>query len=329
MKYLRRLSRNWLLAGMLLAAAIIAILGPTTSERIRGAANSVLAPFGDGGMYLTTSLRQQAGYLGRRAISPVEARRLAEKIEELRGRTRVLEGEIARLLQEKELLGRLYGQMPYEQWEFIPARVVGADALPYGDTLVLNAGRKQGAVPGAAVTIRRLLTDRSKALPPGLATISSAATLVGRILDASAFTARLQLVTDKDFSIRAKILRVLDPDNPRMITATGAEAQETLLTPSNNPLIDVLATGDGAGGLVVEDVYAHEQVRPGDWLVTAGDDAFLPVQVYIGKVAEVTDDAKRRGLFVSLRVEPQADLAGLWRVYVVLPLAAGQQEVTP
>jgi len=215
----------------------------------------------------------------------------------------------------------LYGAIPYAQWELIPAVVVGRESLPYGRTRLLNAGLSQGAAVGAGVTTRRLLTDRSKRLPRNVATISATA-LVGRVIDAGRFTARLQTVTDPGFEVAAKIRRVIDPANPRKITVTAGGAGEQVLTPANNVRIPVQARGDGRGKMLVRDVNAYHNIRPGDLLVAAGDDAFLPVQARIGKVVEVIDDPRRRGLFVSLRVAPSADLAALREVYIVVPATA-------
>jgi len=310
-------------AGLLAAAAVLALLGPGFSAHLRSLTSYVLAPLGDTGMYLATSIESRVGRLGRRAVSPAEVRRLLAANEELKARLNAVEGELARLIRRRRTMRALYGAIPYAQWELIPALVVGRDSLSYGQTRLLNVGRSDGAALGAGVTTRRLLTDRSKRLPQNVATISATA-LVGRVMDAGRFTARLQTVTDPAFEVPAKIRRVIDPSNPRKITVTVGGAGLQVLTPANNVRIPVLARGDGRGGLIVRDVNAYHNIRPGDLLVTAGDDAFLPVQVRIGKVVEVIDDPRRRGLFVSLRVAPSANLSTLREVYIVVPATASQ-----
>ncbi len=318
MKLLGKFTRHWVLAGMLVGAVIFALLGPDVSARVRRVANSVLTPFGDVGMYMTTAFKTHSG-LGREVMSPAEIRRLKEVNKELQGRLRAVEGELERLIRRQSALRDLYARIPYAQWELIPARVVAADSLPYGQMRVLNVGKYRGAVTGVLVTTRRALTDRSKALPRGLAVMSTAA-LVGEVVDAGRFTAQLRLITDQGFRISARIRR--DLGIARKITVTDGPAEAQPLTRANNRLIDVQAVGSGAGGLIVKDVNAYHNIVRGDWLETSGEDASLPVRIPIGRVVEVIDDPQRTGLFVSLRIEPFVDLPALREVYIVVPAGA-------
>jgi len=313
---------SWVLTAMLAAAGLCALLGPGFSGRLRSAVGSVLAPLGDGGMYLATSVESRGETIGQRGLSPQEARRLADTNDRLRRSLATLEAENARLIGERGELSRLYGAIPYGQWELVPARVVAADSLPYGRSRLINAGRSRGAAADEAVTTRSLLTDRSKALPPNLAAITGSA-LAGRIVEAGAFTARLQLVIDRGFRTRARVHRAVD--GRRITVMEGGLATEQPLSGDRNRAIPVEARGDGTA-LLVEDVNAYHAIAPGDWLMTPGDDAFLPAQVPIGRVIEVIDDPKRRGLFVSLRVEPAADLDILREVYLVVPATTSAGE---
>ena len=180
-----------MLAGLLAAAGGCSLLGPGFSAWLRGLVGPVLAPLGEGGMYLTTTIERRTERLGQRAVSPGEAQRLMESNAELERRLTAAEGEWARLLAQQQQMQRLYGVIPYGQWELIPARVVAVDSLPYGQTRLLNVGRSRGAAPGESVTTRRLLTDRSKRLPAGVAAIAASA-LAGRIVEAGPFTAQMQ-----------------------------------------------------------------------------------------------------------------------------------------
>lgn len=350
-----RPSKKLLLACLLTAAVVSSLLGPDVSGWLRSATGFVITPFGDAGMYLATSLNRKVGTFGRRAVSSVEADRLAEENARLRRRLGAIEGELARQLRRQAAVDHLYGPIPYAQWRLIPARVVAADALDYGKVRLVNAGSRQGVAGGALVTSRQLITDRSKALPDGLAAVAelprdqsdntagaragagergrafagrlpknldevAGAVLVGRITRTGAHTARLRLVSDRHFLINAMIRRVINPASPRTITLTGRDAQEVLLTERNNAPIDVVAVGDGALGLTVTGVYALDNVLPGDVLVTSGADGLLPAEVRIGTVTEVTDDPERRELFVNLKVAAAADLAAVRDVYVVVPV---------
>jgi len=336
-RLLRRPSKNLTLAGLLAASALCSLLGAGVSERLRSAVGFVMTPFGDAGMYLATSLNRDVRRIGQRAISAAEAGRLAEENARLRRALDAVRGELARAVDRQAAEDRLYRPIPYAQWRLVPACVVAADALPYGKDRMVNAGSMEGVADGVLATTRELITDRSKDLPKGLAAVNelppglaetAPAVLVGRISHAGAHTATLRLLADKGFRINARIRRVIDPASPRMVTLTGGNAQEALLTEQNNVPLDVVAIGDGKAGLTVKGVYAMDNVRPGDVLTASGKDGLLPAEVHIGRVVEVADDPERRGLFVELKVCPAADPAALRDVYIVVPAAlhSGQGE---
>jgi cell shape-determining protein MreC len=148
--------------------------------------------------------------------------------------------------------------------------------------------------------------------------------LVGRIDEAGAYTARLQLLTDRGFQMAGRIRRNIDPARPRMVTVMEAGAAVVPLTPENNKEIEVIARGDGSSGMVVEYVKAYHNVLAGDLLVTSGEEAILPTEINVGVVTEVRPDAKdpHRSTLV---VRPHADLDSLREVFVVVPLGAGGQ----
>jgi len=304
-------------------------LGPEFSARLRGAVSYILVPFGDAGTYLISTMRIGSSRSGGATISSSEAAKLLHENQELRRRAHAAEAELAKRIRREMAVDHLYGYMPYSHCRLIPARIVGSDALPYGRTRALNVGSTQGAERGGYVTTRWLSTDRSKALPEDLMTIAelpeelaatSAAVLVGQVVHTSAYTARCLLVTDRNFRINARIRRIIDESKPRTVTRTDGDAQEIELTEENNVPIDVTAAGDGRGGLLVSDVYAYDNVREGDWLVTVADDPLLPSEVHIGTVSEIRPSPERRGLFVSLRIVPAVDLDELRNVYIVLPI---------
>jgi len=331
MKIRLRYTRKALLAVLLAASAVLALLGPGPSGWLRGVAQVVLAPLGDGGMYLTTAFESHASESAMRPISPAEAKRYQEEIRRLGGQVHGVTQEYLRAkrrLEDVQGIRGLYGPIRDLPCELIPARVVGADSLPYGSTREINAGGADGAGPGAMVTTRKLITDRSKALLPAklraitavqrLHTVAGSV-LVGQLVATGRFTARLQLVTDRGFEMPARIRRIIDPADPRTIkTATASEK----LTKRNNTPIDITVRGDGAGGLVVREVKADHNIRPGDWLVTNGGDDFLPVEVRIGTVVKVVDHSERPNWHVTVHAAPAVDLSAVRNVYIVLPVGS-------
>lgn len=316
-----KFSKKTLLALLLMLSLMVAMLGPGAGQALRGPVMTVEGWLGDGGMYLVTATKAKVHEWSAEPIAPDEARRLKARNEALQAQVCALSAQWADHLEQirkiQQLRSLAFGPTDDLPCELIPARVVAGDSQAYGQTRVLSA---RGARPGLPVTTRELLTDRSKALapnglsaihlPPDLAKVSSAV-LVGRVLESTAFSARLQLVTDRGFArFQARIQRRIAPDHP--------DPTRRALSNDNIALIGVEAGGDGKGGLTVSGVKESDRVRVGDWLVTRSDEALLPAQVAIGEVTEVKGDPRQPG-FVNLRVRPLADLEALREVYVVVP----------
>lgn len=318
-------SRRTVLAVFLAASVVMFVLGPVASGWVRAKTDWLFAPFGDALMGPATSFKAHLAGMDAGEFSPAEVRRIVKWNESLRSQLYDLEEQMIEL-RRREAFARvfseeLFGGSRELPCTLVPARVVGADSLPYGSNRLLNVGRSRGAAPGRRVTTRLLLTDRSKAIPTGYRTITANA-LVGRITETSAFTARLQLLTDPGFGVRANVRRAYDPQNPRQvrIERKGSPPQLLMLTDklAREELIAVDLRGDGSQGLVAEDVKASHDIRPGDWVQTRRDDALLPAVVRIGQVVEVTPRPDN-SLFVTLRIRPHADLDSLREVYIVCP----------
>jgi len=308
---------------LLLGSGVFYLLGPTAAARVRSLTNVVLVPFGDGGMEITTAVRSAWGGVelpGGGRLTPGRVQRLIEENITLRGQVETLESRYEQLRAERREVDELYDRWPGFDCAVIPARVVAAGSLPYGASRLLNVGTSKGVGPGSPVTTRGILTDRAKAIPLGLAAVSRSA-MVGRIVSSGPFCARLRLVTDRDYTIHAQIVRIIDPDRPRevMVTVDGETVLRPLTEAINDP-IDVQARGDGADGMRIEEFSADHKVRAGDWLMTRREDPLFPVRIRIGMVTEVRADASKPH-FVTARVRPHADLDTLRRVYVVVPLA--------
>jgi cell shape-determining protein MreC len=311
MKVLAGLSKSRLVPILLGVGLVMSLMGRGFAARLRNAVQPLLSPLGDAGMYLTSALRRNAGSEG---LSPQGIRQLREEnqrlLSEANYRRRQWE-DTRRHLENVLELHESFGPVMGAGCELIPATVVGEDSLPYGQTREVNRGTRHGVQTGSAV----VLTDRSKALPEGLPVVATAG-LVGRLVDAGAFIARVQLVTDRDFKVSARIRRLVDPNRPREITIIkdGSAARE-ILTEDNSGPLDVQAVGDGAEGLIVSHVNAIDNVLPGDLLVTAGDGR-LPVELRIGRVTEVQRDLQHPH-HVTVKVRPDADLSALREVYIV------------
>lgn len=303
---------------MLLASIALALFGRGVTGRMRSLAQMLIAPLGDGGMYVVSALKSiDRGP----TISPTEALALRHENEQLRLQLVEMEQRYAeqagahrhQLEQLQQIRSSAFVPRQDNPCELIHARVGAGDGLSYGNWRVLNRGGD--GIAHSPVLSRMLITDRSKGIPPNLAVITSSA-LVGRIASSGAFTSKIQLVTDRGFAIRGRIVRLIDPEKPRLIMSNKpGEAGMVVLTDFNNRL-EVLARGDGVSGLVIEDVPESERVLAGDWLVTSDDDLHLRTEVRIGVVEEVTVNPSDRR-FTTVKVRPFADLSTLRDVYIV------------
>lgn len=329
MRIRARITRQGVLAVMLLASVALLLLGGRVSGPLRAVGRLALSPVGDAGMYVVTGARANVT----RSDEPMSAEQLRAYEDASRALSHVMETQIAEyrtILADLRRFGmdisRQYAPTKELPCDLVPARVVADDPLPYGATRVVNAGSNRGAARGLCV----LVTDRRKAIPenspvlippqeipqavPARAARFTTSILVGRLGATGAYTARMHLVTAPSFATKAAIRRILKPGRPRKATIGG---RVRTLSDALNPPISVTAVGSGTG-LLVRDLPAAHNVAPGDWLVLPYDLEFWPVEVRIGSVRRIEPD-QANPLYVKVHVRPAADLATLRNVYIVVP----------
>ncbi|MCD6303842.1 MAG: rod shape-determining protein MreC [Planctomycetes bacterium] len=321
MKFRLALSRKQLLGVLLAASAVTSLAGARVAGPLRRLAGLLLPPLSDAPMDVVTRLGAELAADGPARMTPQQA-------EALRRRNDYLSRLAAYWRYESELyrrramnlanFQRMYAPAADLACELIPAHVVAAGTLPYDQTRMLRVTGSAKAPAGSPVTTRLLMTRRAKALPPKLAVVN-ANCLVGRIISSGAFTARLQLVSDAAFRMRGRIRRIIRPSRPRMVTVIDDKLpRQAPLTPEINDPIDVIARGDGAAGMIVDDVKEYYNVQPGDLLVTDGQGG-AGVEIFVGKVTRVERSAKDPHR-VTLHVKPAADLDNLREVYILSPV---------
>lgn len=321
MNYRIALSKERLLAGLMLASLAMSLAGRPIAAPLRRLARLVTIPATDAGVYVTAALESYLGEGVGVPVSPDRARQLARENDDLRRQLDLL----ATMLEQSRMhnaaiqgiRARFFAPTDDLPIELIPARVVALDPLPYSASRVISASEAGRMAPGLAVTTRRILTNRSKALPEKLAVITTSA-LVGRLTETDAYTARLQLITDRKFSLSVRIHRVADPDNPRKII-DETDVSERTLGAEGHADVEALARGDGAAGMSARLVRAHHGVRKGDQVFTSTGDGWTGGRIPVGTVDSVTDDPEKPGLFVTVHIRPHAALAALRSVYVIVP----------
>ncbi len=292
---------------------------PDTAGRFRDWFHWPFAFAGEGGTYLAIELESaiQPGPL----VSPDEAAELLQENERLKREVRTLRTNLKKysefIINGNRIFSHLFGPSSKTPVRLIPARVATGDSLPYSQSRLLNPDSSNGIKKGQFVTSRLLLTDRSKQLTGNLLVLGGEA-LAGRIIESSAYSARLQLVTDRSFKLRAQILRVLDPANPREIQ-DGDRMRR--LTKELNVPIDVMLEGDGTDGLLVRQVDRRFSIRAGDLVMTHPDDPALPAAVAVGKIIDVKEDREFPGRS-TVYIQPALLPKQLHNVFIVVPNSA-------
>ncbi|MHC4717391.1 MAG: rod shape-determining protein MreC, partial [Planctomycetota bacterium] len=165
-------------------------------------------------------------------------------------------------------------------------------------------------------------------LPPGLVALGTNY-VVGRMVDCAAFSGTLQLVTDRSFEMPAALWRLVAPRRRRMVYVRGADGglqkvfiphdgKSPGLQTVGEPIV-ARATGDGRH-VVLRNVPAYYRIRAGDLLTTSRAWQLAPFPLRIGQVVRTAPE-KENAHFVTVYVEPFADLAGLSEVYVIQPVS--------
>jgi len=321
-------SKGRVLAILMIASLAAPFLGSVVAGPLRGLARIAIAPVGDGAMAVVAAFNSYVLGASAPAVSSEDARDLLRHNKVLQAEVAYLAAQLARtkrhLLDIQYIRDHYYGPIDDMPCELIPARVVAGDSLPFSRTRILSVGERSGAGKGMLATTRAVLTNRSKALPAKLAAITASA-LVGRITEAGPYTSRLQLVTDMGFEIPCTIRRVVAPGRKRRITVMKGAAPSVVNLTIRNADVETTSyvSADGKGGMVVRQVKELHKVEVGDQLFTCLDDPLVRARIPIGEVTGVEDDPDRPGLFVTLRVQPQADLAALRDIYVIIPPKGG------
>jgi len=320
MRFRAKPSKGWVLGGLcLLSVALMVLPG---SRWLGRAVRPALVPLAALGMNVPVSIWTRLDEIA----GPRRARPDAQ-VAELRRLLLVQQEMIDRQRRRIERLSGWRSKLKGFRCRLIEASVIGAEAVPLRDRRLLDAGSTRKVAPGDLVTTRRLVHERDIALPEGLLVLGQNY-LVGKIIDCAAFSATLQLVTDRAFEMPALLWRLVGPGQERTIYLKGPDGsrRKTVVrhdgrSPAMHAVgepILVKAQGDGRW-VVLRDVPAEYGIRPGDLLTSARSLEFVPFGLRIGQVVR-TVRSKREPHFVTVYVEPFADLGRVRDVYIVQPV---------
>lgn len=190
---------------------------------------------------------------------------------ELQEKVDQLTAELAKLQEAKHQNDALRAQLNFAQtnnFQLVEGNIISQDPTNFQQFFTIDRGSTSGIGKGMVVVSQGLL--------------------VGKIIDITATTAKVQLITDYNSAIP-----VLD----QRTRATG------------------LTRGQRGFGLVLENVPQTDQITSGDPLITSGFGGDYPRGLVIGTVGDV----KRRDtdVYQTATVRPAADFRKLEAVFVI------------
>jgi rod shape-determining protein MreC len=204
-----------------------------------------------------------AGYIDLRAVR--------KENQQLRGEVAILKRRIDQLAEqalETQRLQRLLALRETSAAPLIAARVIGKDATNWFKTVLLDRGSGDG--------IRRNLPVIT---PDGL---------VGRVVEVTPTTAKVQLLTDP-------------------VSAAGGLLQRTRVTG--------IVVGSFAAGARVRYLPLMADVAVGDEVVTSGMGGVFPKGIPVGRITAV--ERKSGALFQEAALRPAVDLSRLEEAFVL------------
>jgi len=201
----------------------------------------------------------------------VDLRTLREENKRLQLEVSTLKRRLDQLQEqalETQRLQRLLAMRDSSQAEFLTARVVGKDATNWFKTILLDRGSMEG--------VRR---NQPALAPNGL---------VGRVVEVTPASARVQLLTDP-------------------VSAVGGLIQRTRVTG--------IVSGNLGAGARVRYLPLMADVAVGDEVVTSGMGGLFPKGIPIGRIATV--ERKSGALFQEATLTPGVDLSRLEEVLIL------------
>lgn len=203
-----------------------------------------------------------------------------QSVSELQQENQRLRAEVDRLTRELASLPELTKEnaqlrevlnlqkaRPSYQW--LPARIIGSDPSNLIRAVIIDKGANDGVQKGMTV-------------------VSARGSLVGKVLDVKATTAKVLLITDVTSSVTARV------------EGSGAEG---------------VVSGQRNGPLVMRYISQVEIVKTGDKVVTSGKGGVFPEGFPIGMVLDVRQ--KDIELYQEARIESAVDFRRLEGVLII------------
>lgn len=276
---MKRISRSGLTAAILLLLAI-ALLLFNQAGFLDPLRQTAMGPVASAQSWVSTRY-----YAIRDLLTfPGDLAALRARNAELEANVALLESEIIALqeqLTETELLSALldYARAQPES-RYLAADVIGRDTSPFLRSVWIGRGTDSGVLRGMPV-----VTERG---------------LVGRVIEVTASSARVQLITDPELAINVLFQN---------------ERAEGLLAPQLN------------GELWIDLIDQDAELSPNELVLTSGLGGNYPPEIPVGEVVSV----RRRDyeLFQQAVIQPSVDLDELEIVLVITNFRPLSEELVP
>jgi rod shape-determining protein MreC len=155
------------------------------------------------------------------------------------------------------------------RYKLLPARVIGKSPIPWFTILLINRGSKNGVVVDKPVMVKE--------------------GLVGRVIEVSAFSSKVMLITDVESSVAAADERSRDFG---------------------------IVKGGARNRLYMKYVSAGKDIRTGDKVVTSYISTIFPQGVPVGTISQASK--REHDLFYNIEIEPAVDFSKIEEVFVIL-----------
>ncbi len=236
-------------------------------HRVQRFSLEIISPLQKGISKIIRPVKDGIGYFFDLFSISEERDRLLEENREMRNRLMDME----RLEKENELLKAMINvKESQKSWDFLVADVIGSNPDNWKETIQISAGYDDGVLEYMAV-------------------LNEEGYLVGRVVVCTAHTSLVQLITDSESAIGARLK-------------------------SNGEM--GLIKGEGQGVVKLEIINQDAVVNQGDLVITSGVGGTAPPGIPIGRVSEISE--RRTDLSRGISLEPLANLTKLEKVMVVL-----------
>jgi cell shape-determining protein MreC len=248
------------------------------------------------------------------AAEPVPAKTHAEALQAkqaVENENIALRREILRLQGLDREIGQLRERTQLrEQGRLIPARVVGWDAVPGRDSMVLLKGRSANVGSGSWVTSRLAVEAGTQDGVVDDLRVLARQTLIGWVEQSAPYTSRVVLLSDR-YSNRVWRIH---------IAAVGRENRKPEFVLDGDRPADFALEGIGDGKMRIPDINARfiqeKLIRVGDVVTTDGRDPRLPLAMVIGEIVEL-EQIKKQPLLYTAIVKHRYDPKELSDVFIL------------